>query len=211
MIRDAANLDYNATLVLTPHYFRAQMSQPETQLAFFRAVADSSPLPILVYNIPQMTGIDLPVELVISLSEHPNIIGLKESSADLEKIAALTSSLPKTFDIFVGASPKFHDCLRLGAKGGILAIANAAPSSTQLIYDRFQSGDIPGSHALQQQIAQAAGVAARYGIQGLKYAMDLKGYFGGPVRPPLLPLDAQQKAEIELLFRDVEGERGDSY
>jgi len=204
LIRDAAKLGFDATLVLTPHYFRAQMLRPETQLTFFRAVADESPLPVLVYNFPQMTGIDLAVDVFAQLSEHPNIIGLKESSADLAKIAALTSTLPAGFDIFVGASPKFHDCLSLGARGGILAGANVLPHSMQRVYDLFQAGEVPASRVLQQTIAPCTGVAAQYGIQGLKYAMDLKGLFGGLPRPPLLPLDVRQKMEIEALFQGVE-------
>jgi 4-hydroxy-2-oxoglutarate aldolase len=208
LIHDAADLDYDATLVLTPHYFRGQMSRPETQAAFFRAVADSSPLPVLLYNIPQNTGIDLPLDVVMQLSEHPNIVGIKDSSADLGKIGQLTSaSLPDTFNVMVGASTLFHESLCLGARGGILAIANVVPQSMQLIYDRYQAGDVPGSHAVQQQILDVAGVGARYGVQGVKYAMDLQGYFGGQCRLPLLPLNAQQKAEIELLFREVRDER----
>lgn len=85
LIDAAARLKYHAALVLTPHYYRGQMSRPETQIAFFRAVAGSSALPVLIYDFPQMTGIDLPLDVVIQLSEHPNIIGIKESSADLEK------------------------------------------------------------------------------------------------------------------------------
>jgi 4-hydroxy-2-oxoglutarate aldolase len=203
LIHDAADLEYDAALVLTPHYYRAQMSRPGTQIAFFRAVADASPIPVLIYNIPQMTGIDLSLDVVLQLAEHPNIIGIKESSADLDKVGSLTSGLPGAFPVLVGASARFHDCLRLGATGGILAIANAAPRSTQLVYDRYQAGDVAGSGEAQRQIANAAGVAPRHGIQGLKYAMDLKGYCGGPARLPLLPLDAAQKAEIESLFREV--------
>lgn len=206
LIANAARLDYHAALVLTPHYYRAQMSRPETQITFFRAVADSSPIPVLIYNFPQMTGIDLPPDVVLQLAEHPNIIGIKESSADLEKVRSLTCALPRTFQILVGASARFHECLGLGAVGGILAVANALPRSAQAIYELYQSGDISGSSHVQQSIAGAAGVAPKYGIQGLKYAMDLKGFIGGPARLPLLPLDAQQKAEIELLFRNVESE-----
>jgi 4-hydroxy-2-oxoglutarate aldolase len=203
LIHRAAILNYDTALVLTPHYYRSQMSRPESQAAFFRSVADSSQIPVVIYNFPQMTGIDLSLEVIMQLTEHPNIIGIKESSADLERIRKLTASLPAEFDVLVGASPKFHECLSLGAKGGIVAIANAAPRTTQQIYDCHQSGDVPGSCALQQRIAEAAGVAARYGIQGLKYAMDLMGYFGGPCRLPLLPVNAEQKTEIELLFHDV--------
>lgn len=205
LIEAAAALGYQSALVLTPHYYRAQMLRPESQLTFFRAVAGDSALPVLIYDFPQMTGIDLPLDVIQQLSEHPNIIGIKESSADLDKIAALTSGLPKTFQILVGSSIKFHDCLRLGAIGGILAIANAVPRATQLIYDRYQAGDVEGSAAAQRHIADAAGVAPRYGIQGLKYAMDLKDYYGGPARLPLLPLAEPQKQEIAALFQNVAG------
>ena len=202
-IRDAAGLGYDAALVITPHYYRGQMARPETQLAFFRAAADASPLPIVIYDFPQMTGIDLAVDLVAQLAEHPNIVGIKESSADLDKIGALIRGLPASFPVVVGPSAKFHACLRLGATGGVLAFANVAPARTQNIYDKYRAGDVEGSCVAQQQIAEAAGVAPKYGIQGLKYAMDLKGFYGGPSRLPLLPLDAAQKAEIELLFREI--------
>ena len=208
LIGHAAALGYDAALVLTPHFYRSQMLRPETQTAFFLAVADSSPIPVLIYNFPQMTGIDLSFDVAARLAEHPNIIAMKESSADLGRIGQLIAILPETFPVFVGASPKFHDCLRLGANGGILAIANAAPRMAQLIYDSFRSGDIEGSAACQRQIADAAGVAPRFGIQGLKYGMDLMGYFGGAARPPLLPLGAHQKAEIEVLFRSLKDSQG---
>jgi 4-hydroxy-2-oxoglutarate aldolase len=202
IVAAAADLGYHAALVITPHYYRAQMMRPATQVGFYRAVAERSALPVLIYDFPQMTGIDLPLEVVLELSEHPNIIGIKESSADLEKIGRLTASLPAGFQVLVGSSAKFHDCLRLGATGGILAIANAVPRSTLLVYDRYRDGDTAGSHEAQHRIVDVAGVAPQYGIQGLKYAMDLKGLYGGPARLPLLPLDAEQKVEIELLFGD---------
>ena len=199
LIHDAGEFAYDAALVLTPHYYRGQMSRPETQLAFFRAVADSSPLPLVIYNIPQNTGIDLAAETVLALCAHPNIAAIKESSADMEKVRSLTTTLPKTFPVLVGASAKFHDCLLLGASGGILAAANVAPEATVEIWDRYRGGDIEGSRAAQERIAAVAAIGPRYGIQGLKYAMDQRGYDGGPARLPLLPLDAVQKAEIEKM------------
>ncbi|HEV2487652.1 MAG TPA: dihydrodipicolinate synthase family protein [Terracidiphilus sp.] len=206
LVHQATAFDYKAGLVLTPHFYRSQMSRPGTQAEFFRSVADSSPIPILIYNFPQMTGIDLLPETIMQLSEHPNIVGVKESSPDLDRIRKLTSSLPVGFNVIVGASPKFHESLCLGVNGGIVAIANAAPRSTLQVYDRYQLGDVAGSRTAQNKLTDAAGVAARYGIQGLKYAMDLMGYFGGPSRLPLLPLNDEQKAEIELLFSNVRQE-----
>jgi 4-hydroxy-2-oxoglutarate aldolase len=203
LIEAAARLGYHAALVLTPHYYRAQMLRPESQTGFFRAVADASPIPVVIYNFPQMTGIDLPLEIVAQLAEHPNIVAIKESSADLSKIASLTSGLPETFPVLVGASAKFHESLRLGAAGGILAIANAVPRAVQSIYDHWQSGEVDASCAAQARIADAAAVAPKYGIQGLKYAMDLMGFYGGPARLPLVPISESEKGEIALLFQNL--------
>ena len=203
VIAAASGMGYRAALVITPHYYRAQMLRPESQSAFFRAVADASQLPILIYNFPQMTGIDLTAEIVAQLAGHPNIMGIKESSADLEKVASLTRLLPSSFQVLVGSSAKFHDCLRLGAVGGILAAANALPDATLPVHHLYRAGDVEGSQKAQSAIVQAAGVAPKYGIQGLKYGMDLKGFYGGPARPPLLPLDETQKSEIAALFSEI--------
>jgi 4-hydroxy-2-oxoglutarate aldolase len=139
----------------------------------------------------------------VELAAHPNIAGIKESSADLAKVQSLIAAVPATFPVLVGSSAKFHDCLGLGAAGGILAIANAAPRSARSIFERFSAGDVMGSRSVQCSIGDGASVAMRFGIQGLKYAMDLKGFHGGPGRPPLLPLDAQQKADVQALFQSV--------
>jgi 4-hydroxy-2-oxoglutarate aldolase len=203
LIRQAAELEYDAALVLTPHYYRAQMLRPETQLGFYSALANASPLPLLIYNFPQMTGIDLPLDVIGQLAEHPNILGIKDSSADLERIGRLISTLPSSFRVLVGASATYQQSLGLGAEGGILGVANVVPRSALLIHERFRAGDASGARTLQQQIAQQAAVSPRFGIQGLKYAMDLNGYFGGESRLPLLPLTTQQKHEIELLFSKV--------
>ncbi len=192
LVNAAAALGYDAALVLTPHYYRAQMLRPESQTGFFRAVADAAQIPILIYNFPQMTGIDLAVEVVAELAEHPNIAGVKESSADLDKIAALVRSVPVGFPVLVGASAKFYQAVELGASGGILAVANVLPEAALEIW--------AGSAEAQRRVVEAAGVAPKYGIQGLKYALDLRGFYGGPARLPLVPLDDAQKHEIEALF-----------
>jgi 4-hydroxy-2-oxoglutarate aldolase len=206
LIEAAAELKYAAALVLTPSFYRAQMARPEVQAAFFRAVADQAALPVIIYNFPQMTGVDLSVEVMAELAEHKNIAGIKESSGDIDKVGRLIVTLPAGFDVLIGASPKFYMSLCLGAAGGILAGANILPRASQLIYERYRSGQVEGSHALQQRVAEVTGIGARYGVQGVKYAMDLKGFYGGITRLPLLPLGAQQRAEIEELVRDVNDE-----
>lgn len=205
LVRAAAERNCDAALILTPHYYKAQMARPESQLGYFRAVADAARIPILIYNFPQGTGIDLPADVVRQLAEHPNIAGIKESSPDIDKIAAVIAAVPKSFPVLIGASTKYAASLALGAVGGILAIADALPAATFQIQERHSAGDLDGARQAQERILEAAGVAPRYGIQGLKYAMDLMGFHGGPPRPPLLPVSSSEKSEIEDLFRGLRG------
>ena len=197
----AAERNCDAVLVLTPHYYKGQMTRPESQIGYFRAVADAARIPVLIYNFPQVTGIDLPVDVVRQLAEHRNIAGVKESSPDLEKIANLIAAVPQGFPVLIGASTKYAASLSMGATGGILAVANALPAAAMEIHQRHCAGDPDGARDAQGRIAEAAGVAPRFGIQGLKYAMDLMGLYGGPVRPPLLPVSAQEKCTIEAMFQ----------
>jgi len=256
----AASLGYDVAMVRTPHYFKAQM-HPLNMATFFRTVADRSPLPIMIYNFPGATGYDIPAEVVIELAEHANIIGIKESSGNLEKIrrmvegtrqvkrtvtvtevfAAVTGRMLameptagngdvvpvealggsaatavqapprfKTrtkevgFQVTVGAAHQLEPSLQLGAVGAILAFACPAPTACFEIYAAFKEGDHPLAKEKQQRISEAAKrVVADLGIAGVKYAMDLNGYFGGPVRLPLLSLSAEQKEEAERLMAGI--------
>ncbi len=204
MTNSAAERGYAAALVRTPHYFKSQMSRPESQLTYFRAVADSARIPIIIYNFPQATGLDLPAEVVIELSQHPNIIGIKESSGNLEKVARMVDETPEQFQVLVGSAPTLYASLCVGAVGGILAFANPAPCASLAIYEAWKSRDHEGARDRQRHIVNAAlAVTVRHGIAGNKHAMDLNGYYGGPTRLPLLPLRPEAKAEIEQAFRDV--------
>jgi len=256
----AASLGYDVAMVRTPHYFKAQM-HPLNMATFFRTVADRSPLPIMIYNFPGATGYDIPAEVVIELAEHANIIGIKESSGNLEKIrrmvegtrqvkrtvtvtevfAAVTGrmlAMERTpangdvvpvealggsaatavqapprfktrtkevgFQVTVGAAHQLEPSLQLGAVGAILAFACPAPTACFEIYAAFKEGDHPLAKEKQQRISEAAKrVVADLGIAGVKYAMDLNGYFGGPVRLPLLSLSAEQKEEAERLMAGI--------
>jgi len=268
----AAGLGYDVAMVRTPHYFRKQML-PANLLAFYRFVADRSPLPIMIYNFPQATGYDIPAELVIELAEHPNLIGIKESGGDVEKVrhmvegtrhvkrsstvtetfegvtsrmleadnqgngggelvslsvpgassersgeryrSARASSPPaagrlKTrqkevgFQVLVGAAHKFEASLEAGAVGGVLAFADAAPTACYEILAAWKEGDRELACLKQERIAKASErVVGELGIPGVKYAMDLNGYFGGTARLPLLPLTADVRSEIEQWMSDI--------
>jgi len=204
MTNKAAEIGYAAALVRNPHYYKGQMNRPDCQLTYFRAVADASKIPVIIYNFPQTTSLDLPADLVIQLSQHPNIIGIKESSGDIEKVAKMANNTPETFQVMVGSAPTVYPALTMGAVGAILAFANAAPCASLAVYEAWKSGDHARAHAGQKRIAAASSaVTAKHSIPGLKYAMDLNGYYGGPVRLPLIPLAPAAKAEIEGLFRDI--------
>jgi len=261
----AAELGYDVAMVRTPHYYKNQM-KPANMLAFYRTVADRSPLPVIIYNFPQATGYDMPAEIVIELADHPNLIGIKESSGDVEKVRKMvegtrhvkrSATVTETFDpvtprmvkaasegsgpdgdlvsvaslagsgkpsssavsvvgalktrqkevgfqVLVGAAHKLDPSLQAGAVGAILAFADAAPTACYEIYAAWKEGDAELAQIKQQRIAKAAErVLGALGIPGLKHAMDLNGYFGGPARLPLLPLTADLKAEVEQLMVDI--------
>jgi 4-hydroxy-2-oxoglutarate aldolase len=301
----AAELGYDVALVRTPHFYRPQM-QPANLLAFYRTVADRAPVPILIYSVPVFTAYDMAPELVIELAEHPNIIGIKESGGDVEKIrrmaeatchikrtatvtetfAAVTPRMLKSsqvdqangnselvpvavlagesttgnvgtgapaepalsdrpkggsrtgpaaqgyraatsqaaqpsssvrligslktrqkevgFQILAGTAQKLHPCLDAGAVGGVLAFSDPAPTACYEIYAAWKEGDAELARLKQERVsATATRVGSQLGIPGLKYALDLNGYYGGPPRLPLLPLTADLKLEVERLMADI--------
>lgn len=265
----AAELGYDMAMVRTPHYYKRQC-EPANMLAFYRTVADRSPLPIIIYNFPPSTGYDIPAEVVIELAEHPNIAAIKESSGSIEKVklmvdrtrhihrnaivterfeavtgrmlkkansvdagelvpaAALagasgTSVAPKPsssavqvvgglktrqkdvgFQVLVGAAQKLSASLQVGAVGAILAFADAAPTACYEIYAAYKDGDLKLAEEKQQRIAGAATrVVGELSVPGVKYAMELNGYYGGNGRLPLLPLTAEVKQEIEQLMASI--------
>ncbi|MGO9405030.1 MAG: dihydrodipicolinate synthase family protein [Terriglobales bacterium] len=277
----AAGLGYDAAMVRTPHYYKRQML-PANLLAFYRTVADRSPLPLIIYNFPQATGYDIPAEVVIELAGHPNIAAIKESSGNLDKVKQMVegtrhvkrqatvtetfeavtprmikaataesekqsrelvsvASLAGTaesverraltpvqvdakpsssavtvvgklktrqkevgFQVMVGAAHQLEPSLGLGAVGAILAFACPAPGACYEIYAALKDGDTALAREKQERVKVAAQrVVSELGVPGVKYAMDLNGYYGGPSRLPFLPLSGEQKAEIEKLMAGI--------
>ncbi|HEX4424638.1 MAG TPA: dihydrodipicolinate synthase family protein [Terriglobales bacterium] len=260
----AAQAGYDVALVRTPHFYKKQM-QPANLLAFYRMVADRSPLPVMIYNVPAFTGYDLPGELVIELANHPNIIGIKESAGDADKIRrvvegtkhvqrsatvtttfeAVTARMIKAamddnsggelitiggtesgvkpssaavnviagmktrqkqvgFQVLSGLAQHLKPSLDAGAVGAVLAFSAPAPTACYEIYAAWKEGDSALAQLKQDRVTAATKrVGSELGVPGLKYAMDLNGYFGGQARLPLLPLTAELKAEVERLMADI--------
>lgn len=196
----AAESGYQAALVRTPSYFKSQMTDAAWE-RHFHAVADASSIPILLYSVPQFTGLAVEAPLVARLAAHPNIIGIKESSGNLQRVGEVLRTAPSGFQVLVGSATTFYPSLCLGVHGTILAVACVLPELCLGLHESYQRGDHERARALQQQLqAPTVAVTSRFGIGGLKFAMELRGYCGGPPRPPLLPPDAAAQAELRRLF-----------
>ena len=200
LTRRMARAGADAALVITPSYYKGRMTAPVLE-HHFNAVADASPIPVILYNVPANTSIDLPPQAVINLSSHPNIIGMKESGGDVAKIGFLVHETKAEFQVLAGSAGFFLGALSVGAVGCIAALANIAATQLADLLDRFLKGDLSGARAIQLPLIEAnTAVTARFGVPGLKAAMDLLGYYGGPVRSPLLPLPEEDRNILQQIL-----------
>ncbi len=202
----AAERGYKAAMVRTPHYYKNLVHKMDTQILYFRAVADQIKIPLVIYNWPQVTGVDLSPEAVATLSHHPNIFAIKESSVSLEKCIQMIQEVQPGFQVLTGSAPILAPSLAIGCAGAVLAFANAAPFTTVSIWEAHRTRDFAAAMDWQRRILRAAQlVTVKYGVPGLKYAMDLNGYYGGPPRLPLTAITPEAKQEIEQAFAGLKG------
>jgi 4-hydroxy-2-oxoglutarate aldolase len=196
----AAKLGADCALVVTPSYFKGSM-KPQILYDHFISVAESSRIGILIYNVPQFTGINMEPEWVAKLSNHPNILGIKDSSGNIQQLSEIVSLSQKGFAVFVGSAPVFFPALCVGAVGGILAVAQVAPQECIQIQNLFNKGEMNEARALQNRLTPLAkAVTTKYGIGGLKMAMDLTGYFGGDPRSPLKRPGKEVEEELKRML-----------
>lgn len=199
----AARLGADAALVIPPAFYKAQMTH-DVLLAHYRALGDASPIPLFAYNVPAFSGIDFQPATLIAMADHPRIIGMKDSSANVIKIASVLAARPD-FLVFSGTGSALLPFLSLGAVGGVLALANFAAVPLRRVYDAFKAGKMDEARKLQLSLAPVnAAVTSKYGVSGLKYAMDRAGFYGGPCRRPLLPASPEARAEIDRLVTALE-------
>ena len=196
----AAAAGADAVLVITPHFYRSAISQ-EALVTYYRSVADAAPVPLLLYSMPALTGIKIEPETVARLSEHPNIIGVKDSSNDVAGFSETVRLCSSEFTVMTGNGTIFLDALRTGATGSILAVGCVVPEVCVEIFRAFKAGDLERAGMLQSKLTPlATAVTTRFGIGGLKAALDLAGYRGGSVRAPLKPPDETARTEIAKLL-----------
>ena len=184
----AAEHGADAVLVRTPGFFKTQMTD-DAFVRHYTAVADASPVPVLLYNFTALTGVNLLPAAVVRLAAHPNIIGMKESGGDMAQVADLVSLTPGGFNVLAGSAPTFYAALCVGAVGGILALGCAAPDACVRLFDLTRAGRHDEAIALQRRLVPLARLlGATHGVPGLKAALNLLGYDVGVPRPPLAPL-----------------------
>jgi 4-hydroxy-2-oxoglutarate aldolase len=202
--RRAASLGADAALVRTPSIYKARMTGDAFE-RHYTAVADASPIPVLLYNFPALTGVNLAPETAAKLAEHPNIVGMKESSADAAQITALVDQAGPSFTILAGSAPGFYAALAAGAAGAILAVACVAPDLCVKLLEAFTSGRLAEARDCQRRLSSLARlVTTGHGIPGLKAAMDLAGYVGGDPRPPLGPVSSKGLEEIRAALANLQ-------
>ena len=202
-VKNAARAGADAVLVITPYFYRTAITQ-ETLINFYTAVADESPVPVLLYSMPPLTGIKIEPETVARLSEHANIVGVKDSSNDVAGFSKTVSMCPSDFAVMTGNGTVLLDALRAGATGGILAVGCVVPEVCVEIYRAFKAGEEERAAVLQSKLTPlAAAVTTRFGIGGLKAALDLAGYRGGAVRAPLRGPSETARTELAQLLQDV--------
>ena len=200
-IERAAKAGAQAVLVITPHYYRPAITQ-ETLIEHYMAVGDAVSIPVILYSMPDLTGIKIEPDTAARLSEHENIIGLKDSSNDVAKMRDTVENVRQGFAVTVGNGTVFSEALQAGAVGGILAVGCVVPGLCLEIYRAFKAGENDRATSLQEKLTPLARAVTRtYGIGGLKAAMEMAGYVGGGVRAPLRPANKEACKEIEELLR----------
>ncbi|HEY9167522.1 MAG TPA: dihydrodipicolinate synthase family protein [Candidatus Kryptonia bacterium] len=198
---DAAGLGADYALVLTPSFYKGEMNGAAF-VRYFSEVADSIKIPLIIYNVPKFTGVSIEADAVSKLSRHGNIAGLKNSSENTAHTAELVACAPGDFSVLVGTASVLYPGLIAGATGGILALANIVPAECVELKSLFDSGKHSAAAALQAKLIPVnRAVTSKYGVPGLKAAMDMLGYFGGDPRSPLAPLGEKERAELKLILK----------
>jgi 4-hydroxy-2-oxoglutarate aldolase len=201
-IRAAADGGADVALVVTPYFYKGAMTQ-SVLANFFKTVADASPLPVMIYNVPQNTGVVIDAKTIAGLAEHENIIGLKDSSGNMGAMIETLRLVPDDFTVFIGNGGILYPGLAMGAVGAVLAVANIAPQACVDLFNAVNVGNHEQAKALQKRLTPVAHiVTAGLGVSGLKAALDLLGYRGGFPCLPLLGLNENDKDKVRSTLRE---------
>jgi 4-hydroxy-2-oxoglutarate aldolase len=199
----AADAGADAVLLVTPHYYDPKMTS-ESLFQHYQTVADAVPVPVLIYTVPKFTHVDIDVATIGRLSQHPNIVGIKDTGGNLAKLADTVRVAAPGFQVLAGSAGFFLAGLTVGAVGGVLALANVSPLCSIEILRLFKAGQLDEAAELQRRMVPVNGaITSRFGIAGLKAALDMLGYYGGPVRSPLMQVTESERQVLRDVF--IEG------
>ena len=206
LAKQAADAGAAAVVSVPPHQYRNMMYGPEAQALYFRALADQSPIPVIIHNAPQLTGVDLLPETIGRLAVHRNIQAIIDCGTPGGRTRQIRELVDKDFAILEGTEGKVWESLKAGANGTVLGFASAAPYATIAIWEAYRTREEEAGVDWQNRIVHPSIlVSDLYGVPGLKHAMDLNGYYGGPPRLPFSPITPAARIEIEEAFRDLKG------
>jgi len=200
LARRAADLGASAILAVTPHYYRTQMTD-QALIDFYRALADASPLPVLLYNIPQNTGVNVSPAVVSACAQHPRIIGIKDSSGNLGQIAEFIERTPAGWGVCNGSSSLAVAACLAGAPGAVLGASNVLPFETCDLFALCRDGRWADATALEARLRPVVRALSRLGVAGVKLGMDMVGFRGGLPRAPLSPVEASQREGLADALR----------
>ena len=206
LAKRAAEFGFHAVVCGVPHHYRTLMYGPGIQMLYFRSVADRSPLPVILENAPSYTGVDLLPETSAALSAHPNIAGVIETGTPATRISQIKESAETGFQVLSGSSTSLWESFGQGAAGALLPLASAVPYACITLWEAFRTREEAAGIDWQGRVAHPGIlVTDLYGVPGLKYAMELNGYYGGPPRLPYCPPNQSARRDIEAAFRDLRG------
>lgn len=201
LTNEAAEKGADYALIITPSFFKSEMKH-HTFLNYYTKVARSVMIPVIIYNVPKFTNVNIEPETIFELAMHPNIVGLKDSTENTSRISEIVATVPESFKVIVGTASVLYPGLTAGAVGGILALANIAPDECLQLYNLFLAGNNKDALQLQNKMIPVnRAVTSKYGVAGLKAAMDILGYDGGYPRLPLDPLSEAQIIELKVILK----------
>jgi len=197
---ETAEIGADYVLILTPSFYKSEM-KPAAYIKYFSAVADKTKIPVIIYNVPKFTGVDIEAETVAKLAEHKNIVGIKNSSENVRQTTEMIDQTPKDFAVIIGTASVLYAALSAGAVGGILALANIAPNECVQIQKFMDEGKHTEAIELQKKMLPVnKAITVTYGVAGLKAAMNMLGYFGGEPRAPLSVLSETDKQQLKQIL-----------
>jgi len=203
LTKECAAVGADVALVVTPNYYKKDMNGPALE-KFYTMLADASPIPVMIYNMPGNSGVNVPSSLTLKLAAHPNIKGIKDSGGNIVQISEVLAKAPEGFSVFAGSGSYLLATLMLGGVGGTLAVANVVPDYCAEIQENFEKGDLEKARKMQLALLPLnAAVTSRFGIGGMKAAMDMVGFKGGLPRLPILPAGEETGKEIARILKEL--------